>query len=120
LAPSSNVFLVLADEMNPLTARPLLNGLAPFLGSEGGVAAASGRYDRSSVQEEAPLAYPVQDWWKSVGHEMGYATGSPPVGLQEYHSNWILFKRVPQDIVWNRQWMFLPGDVTPGIGASIN
>ena len=118
LAPSGSVAVILSEEVKPPTARALLHGLTPFLGRVGVVMAACGRYDRKSVLEEAPLAEPLKHWWQSVGQEIGYTPWSAPVGTKEYSSNWLVFHRASQDLLWNRQWMFLPGDITPRLEAA--
>lgn len=119
LITSGPVALVLADETASSKARPLLNGLTPFLGASGIILAACGRYDRDCIEGEALLAAPVDHWWKSVGKEIGYTRRSNAATATEYQCNWIILQRVVQEIFWNRQWMFYPGDATTKLEAAL-
>jgi predicted HAD superfamily hydrolase len=116
---SKSAALVLTDHANPPTARHLLNGLGPFLGRAGVVMTACGRFDRNAIEEEAPLADSINRWWQSVGKEIGYTSWPAPAGAVEHLSNWIVFRRSVQESVWNRQWMFLPGDAEAKIESVI-
>ena len=113
LSPLGDAALVLADESEPSYLRPLLNGLAPFLGAKAIIMGACGRYDRETVEDDSPLAASLFKWYKSTGTEIGYSGWAEPVELRELVRNWIVLLRLPRINVWNRQWMFYAADAAP-------
>lgn len=109
--PEGESALVLTHQVTPDQAGALLNGLSPFLGKRGTVLAACGLFDRHNVEKDAPLAAPVNTWWRSVGQFLGYAPWSPALTAGRAHlANWITFRRAVDAGVWNRQWMFSPAE----------
>lgn len=109
LASDGNSALVLPGEMSPSVARWFLNGLAPFLGEKGVVLAACGRSDRN-VPEEAPLAAPLEQWCAELGTDLGYKQWDAPAAAEGPLCNWIAYARALNEVMWNRQWTFRPGD----------
>jgi hypothetical protein len=111
LVSRGNVALVLSSEISEAAARSLLNGLAPFLGPQGTVLAACGRFDRHTVKQDAPIAPPVNAWFETAGPDLGYALWQAPAGARPHLCNWIVFRRSPEEQTWNRQWMLTVADL---------
>ncbi len=111
LAPGVNIALVLPGELPDAAAEGLLNGLAPFLGREGVVLTACGRFDRSTAVETLPLAKTLNSWLKENGRELGFTLWIGNSAAQASLCNWIVFRRAPAQAVWNNQWMFTATDL---------
>jgi hypothetical protein len=96
--------------MPDAAVRLLLNGLAPFLGPRGVVLAACGRFDRHTLGEEARLPRLVNQWFTATGLELGYGLWSDPE-QRSHLCNWVVFRRQPETLFWNRQWMLTVADL---------
>jgi hypothetical protein len=111
LAPGINAGLVVSGELAAPILSGLLNGLAPFLGHDGAVLAACGRYDRNTILETLPAARNVNAWIEKNGRELGFAHWQGPAGLRAQLGNWIVFRRALTQVVWNNQWTFTAADL---------
>ncbi|MBL9137236.1 MAG: HAD hydrolase-like protein [Verrucomicrobiales bacterium] len=111
IAPKANVALVLTTDLAADEASALLNALAPFLGPQGTVLAACGRFDRHSVADDATLAPTINAWQSTLGQELGYGLWTPPAAGRHHAFNWIVFRRSPEAGVWNRQWTLTVSDL---------
>lgn len=104
LAVQGDLALVLTSDVSGAAARLLLNGLAPFLGPRGVVLVACGRFDRFTFGEEVPLVRRVNQWFKDTGMELGFGLWTK-ADDKPHLCNWVAFRRDPEAIFWNRQWM---------------
>jgi predicted HAD superfamily hydrolase len=111
LVPKASVALVLTSDVPPEEASALLHGLGPFLGMHGVVLAACGRFDRYSIGDDASLAPTMNAWQSTLGQELGYSLWTPPAAGRPHVNNWIVFRRSPENGVWNRQWTLTVGDL---------
>ncbi len=110
LQPGGNTAVILSGEANPTHAQSLLAGLAPFLGPKGLVLAACGRFDRHTVGKQLPLAEIVNQWAVAHGGELGFGLWSGTTAARSALCDWIVFRREPESLVWNKQWMLTPED----------
>lgn len=110
LIPGGNIALVFSAEANPTRAQLLLAGLAPFLGGKGLLLAACGRYDRHTLAKQLPLAEVVNQWAGTHGGELGFGLWSGTTAARPALCDWIVFRREPESLVWNKQWMLTPED----------
>ena len=111
LVPGVNAALVMPGDLPNTTAQGLLNGLAPFLGPEGAVLAACGRYDLNTIAETLPVAGTLTAWLKENGPELGFALLGGNARTRAQLCNWIVFRSAPARTMWNNQWMFTAADL---------
>jgi predicted HAD superfamily hydrolase len=111
LVPGVNAALVMSGELPEAIMSGLLNGLAPFLGREGAVLAACGRYAQQDIKDTWPGAKTVNAWIKGNGGELGFGLWSGRPKLRAQLSNWVIFQRASGKAVWNNQWMFTAADL---------
>ena len=110
LQPGANLALAFSAEANPTRSQLLLNALAPVLGSKGLVLAACGRFDRHTLAKQLPLAEVVNQWASTHGGELGFGLWAGTSALRSTLCDWIVFRREPESLVWNKQWMLKPED----------
>lgn len=111
LDPLANIALVLTPDLDESTLHLLLHTLAPFLGPQGLILAACGRYDRHDVGRDAPLGRPLNAWLEETGRELGFGLWPVPAAAQLYASQWIVLRRATHGGFWNRQWMVTAADM---------
>jgi predicted HAD superfamily hydrolase len=111
LVPGVNAALVMPGELSDTIARRLLNGLAPFLGPEGVMFTACGRFDRNTIAETLPMAKAINAWLKENGRELGFGLWTGNATVRAQLCNWIVLRRAPAQAVWNNQWMFTAADL---------
>ncbi len=108
---SANIALAMPGELVDSTGRGLLNGLAPFLGKEGVILTACGRYHRNAIEETLPLAKTINGWLKQHGKQLGFTLWNGGTPSYPHLCNWIVFRRSPAQVIWNHQWTFTPADL---------
>ena len=111
LVPGATVALILPGDLPDSTATGLLHGLAPFLGRDGAVLAACGRFDSNVILETMPLTGALNTWIKDGGRELGFAHWAGSAVLRAQLCNWLIFRRQSSQSVWNNQWTFAATDL---------
>lgn len=122
LRPGATGALVIPGDTPEAETRALLNALAPFLGPRGLVLVACGRYDRFTVEGDAPVAQVAAQWFETAGVELGYDVWSGTSTDRPHVWNWIVFRRQEELVLVNDQWMFSLEDLAysepPGIASA--
>jgi FMN phosphatase YigB (HAD superfamily) len=111
LVPGTNAALVVPGELPEPELSGLLNGLAPFLGRDGALFIACGRYDRNAILETLPAAKTVNAWRQKNAGELGFGLWTGPAALSAQLGNWLVFRRALTQLVWNNQWTFTAADL---------
>lgn len=111
LVPGVNAALVVPGELPETTLLGLLHGLAPFLGRDGALFIACGRYDRNAILETLPAARTVNAWRQKNAAELGFGLWTGPAALAAQLGNWLVFRRALTQMVWNNQWTFTAADL---------
>ena len=110
--PAASVALVLSGDVSATDLTPLLHGLAPFLGPNGVILLACGRYDRHSMRTDHPLGPAIAAWLDSAGRDLGFGLWQGQGHQQvELRADWIVLVHAPEKMIYNRQWMPTVGDV---------
>src|SRR5262249_1482042 len=97
-----------------------LHGLVPFLGPEGIVLLATGRYDRYDVEPgkppesalENPLERALKSWFSGTSASLGYGIWEGERGSRPHRRHWWVLLHAPETMFWKGQWM----PVVPDLG----
>jgi predicted HAD superfamily hydrolase/SAM-dependent methyltransferase len=111
LVPGGSAALALSGELPETTLSGLLNGLTPFLGREGAVLVACGRYDRNAIWETLPAAKTIKAWLHANACELGFGLWIGPTALRAQLDKWLVLRRGLAHVFWNNQWMFNVDDL---------
>jgi hypothetical protein len=111
LQPSGAVALILTGDVTEAEVEPLLNGLAPFLGSNGVVLAASGRYHGDEMEAPTAMGRPLKAWLTKRAANLGFAHYRAQGGDRAGARDWIVLWHSPDAMDWSRQWMPIVADL---------
>jgi hypothetical protein len=111
LGSDTHAALILAGDVDDDDVAPLLRGLSPFLGRNGVVIAACGRYDRDEFEVRSAVRSPLKAWLAESAHELGFALYLTAVSDRAASRDWVVLWHSPEAMDWSPQWMPIVADL---------